>query len=132
MSRRQIGSAAFVLACALVASSATANASDGYYGSRFGSRYSIYSTESIPYFAEFPPVYYSQPVPRSYGFSPYAYPAGVLTPEPVAPPKITINPYVKPKSKSTNVAGNRSMRPLRIRNPFVVDSGVQLSQAETP
>ena len=27
----------------------------------------------VPHFAAFPPVYYSEPVPRTYGYSPFAY-----------------------------------------------------------
>jgi hypothetical protein len=34
----------------------------------------------IPHFAAFPPVYYSHIVPRPYGYSPYAYVPGVVTP----------------------------------------------------
>ena len=47
---------------------------------------SIYVNDYIPYYAAHPPVYYSYPVPRPYGFSPYAYPPGTMTPE----PKLTI------------------------------------------
>jgi len=115
-------------ACGL--SAEIAEAGGGCYG-YFGRPFSIYSTESIPYFAEFPPVYYSGPVARPYGYSPYAYPPNVLTPEPEPEPKITINPYVKPKPKAEveNTARRKRPQPLRIRNPFVTDD-VQLTQAE--
>src|SRR5436190_2059368 len=51
---------------------------------------------NLPYFALHPPVYYSQPVPRTYGYSPFAYPPGVMTPELDGEPQpVTINnPYV--------------------------------------
>ena len=55
---------------------------------------------NVPYFAAHPPVYYSYPVPRTYGYSPFAYPPYVMTPEvggESAPVEIT-NPYV-PSSK---------------------------------
>jgi hypothetical protein len=52
--------------------------------------------EDLPYFAKFPPVYYSGKVKRPYGISPYAAPPGIVpvemnTPVPVAR-KVT-NPY---------------------------------------
>jgi hypothetical protein len=53
-------------------------------------------SKNLPYFALHPPVYYSQPVPRTYGYSPFAYPGYVMTPEvamPSQPLEIT-NPYV--------------------------------------
>ena len=127
MFRRTLFPACFAVALAAWGATPNAQAGDGHYGYYPGWRYSIYTTESIPYFAEHPPVYYSQPVPRPYGYSPYAYPPGVMTPEPKPQPKITINPHVKPKAKSTNVARSTTPKPLRIRNPYV-DSDVQLSQ----
>src|SRR5262245_13412112 len=52
--------------------------------------------ESIPYFALHPPVYYSYPVPRSYGYSPFAYPFGSPTPEiEWGPPKVEKKPEPK-------------------------------------
>jgi hypothetical protein len=96
----------------------------GYYGG-----YSLYSRDAIPYFAQNPPVYYSYPVPRTYGWSPYAYPPGTMTPElelPQAPAPVTIhNPYVKPTapSESTAAVETRSQSTaLRIVNPYVQQS----------
>ena len=45
-----------------------------------------YNQPRIPYYALYPPVYYSYPVARPYGFSPFAYPPGVMTPD-AAPDK---------------------------------------------
>lgn len=75
-----------------------------------------------PYFAQFPPVYYSGIVRRPYGISPYAAPAGIepvelrAIPAEVAP--ITIrNPYIKgaapvstpaTKSKAADELGNKT------------------------
>jgi hypothetical protein len=83
---------------------------------------------NLPYFALHPPVYYSEPVPRTYGYSPFAYPPGVMTPEIVGESQpVTINnPYVpatKPASAELKPA-DRSARtstapePLVIINPF--------------
>lgn len=75
-----------------------------------------------PYFSLYPPVYYSVPVPRTYGYSPFAYPIGSPTPEVTlsdAPPKVMINPYV-PRSQPMNSSTDKTAGgPLTIVNPFV-------------
>jgi hypothetical protein len=102
-----------------------------------------YPTETrVPYFAAHPPVYYSTPVPRTYGYSPFAYPPGVRTPEVAggcAQPVEIINPYVPsstteksaPASKTTSkTIRNRTIShgdttaaeptgPMTIINPYV-------------
>jgi hypothetical protein len=84
---------------------------------------------NLPYFALHPAVYYSEPVPRTYGYSPFAYPPGVMTPELNGEPQpVTINnPYVptttpgsaevKPSDRSA--ATGTPPEPLVIINPFV-------------
>jgi hypothetical protein len=82
--------------------------------------YAQYGREHIPYFALHPPVYYSYPVPRTYGYSPFAYPFGSPTPEihitPIEPvkPKMSLNPYVPNASDRTTDAG-----PKMVYNPYV-------------
>lgn len=55
-------------------------------------------SEELPYFAKFPPVYYSHIVPRPYGVSPYAAPPGIVPTEymvqPMTQPEVIRNPYV--------------------------------------
>ncbi len=46
-----------------------------------GTMYGLGLVPTPPYFALHPPVYYSCPVPRSYGYSPFAYPSCVQTPD---------------------------------------------------
>jgi hypothetical protein len=86
---------------------------------------------NLPYFALHPPVYYSEPVPRTYGYSPFAYPPGTMTPDVVGESQpVTINnPYVpattptsapaaiKPSDRSASASQAR--QPLVIVNPFV-------------
>src|SRR3954469_10587606 len=84
---------------------------------------------NLPYFALHPPVYYSEPGPRTYGYSPFAYPPGVMTPELNGEPQpVTINnPYVpaatpaaaevKPSDRSASAS--TPPEPLVILNPFV-------------
>lgn len=50
-----------------------------------------------PYFAKFPPVYYSDIVRRPYGVSPYAAPPGIVPVEmqPMAAPVRIVNPHFK-------------------------------------
>jgi hypothetical protein len=101
-----------------------ANFPYGLYGSR---------VNDVPYFAMFPPVYYSYPVPRTYGWSPFAYPPGTMTPEIVgeAQPVTINNPYapattpakaeVKPSDRSASASP--APEPLVIVNPFVSPAG---------
>ena len=93
---------------------------------------------NVPYFAAHPPVYYSYPVPRTYGYSPFAYPPNVMTPEVAdhdAPVQI-INPYVpssnqeSPKSEGDRTASTgKQTQPLVIINPYVPQSKA-FAQAE--
>jgi hypothetical protein len=84
---------------------------------------------NLPFYALHPPVYYSYPVPRTYGYSPFAYPPNVMTPEMVGAvePLEIINPHVesteaKP-TKSTkpdrSAATSVRVEPLVVINPFV-------------
>ena len=87
--------------------------------------YSIYSTESIPYFSQHPPVYYSYPVPRTYGYSPYAYPPGIMTPD-IAPadlgPQTIVNPFVPSLPEPKPTEAERTAKRVQVMiNPFVVD-----------
>jgi hypothetical protein len=93
--------------------------SNGFY--LFNMPYNAYgySSESIPYYALHPPVYYSLPVPRTYGYSPFAYPPGFMTPELVRPdPKVTVNPYV-PRRSAPRMGERVTTAPRVIVNPYV-------------
>ncbi len=89
-----------------------------------GTMYGLGLVPTPPYYALHPPVYYSCPVPRSYGYSPFAYPGCVQTPEvdflsfpegaaPASPAKEEELPPVNPASK---VARGRW-----IDNPFLAN-----------
>lgn len=58
--------------------------------------------EDLPYFAKFPPVYYSGIVARPYGISPYAAPPGIvpveMTVAPPPQPALIKNPFYVPVS----------------------------------
>jgi hypothetical protein len=95
------------------------------YGYDVGRLYSVLA-DKVPYYAAFPPVYYSAPVPRTYGYSPFAYPPGTMTPELAAPvePQEIINPHVEATSAEEPQAGRvtqaeHSTRALVITNPYV-------------
>ena len=63
----------------------------------FGNFGLIRPPEEPPYFAKFPPVYYSHIVPRPYGISPYAAPPGIVPAEMFVPQverEVIKNPYV--------------------------------------
>jgi len=112
-----------------------AGASYGYggYGFDVGRLYGVLA-QNVPHFAAFPPVYYSAPIPRTYGYSPFAYPPGTATPDlpnPLMAAKEILNPFVQTsgvvekveKSQfsepSDKVTRTHSTEPLAIINPFV-------------
>jgi hypothetical protein len=133
----RIGLLTLVAAVALSLSSNTAeaqgpgagtlgNTAAAYYSGNYGyyqMLWRLYNTSHVPvppYFALQPPVYYSQPVARPYGYSPYAYPRWVQTPQPKAPatkPAVVVNPFVTPKEKPAD-----DTTAQMIFNPFVIDS----------
>lgn len=56
----------------------------------------VFGDPILPYFSLFPPVYYSTPVARPYGFSPFALPPGVQPAEGIVgpgEPQMTVNPF---------------------------------------
>ncbi len=95
---------------------------------------------NLPFYALHPPVYYSYPVPRTYGYSPFAYPPGVMTPEiacEVQPVTIN-NPYVpatKPATAPANspvdraAATTNGVQPLVVINPYATQA-VSVAQNE--
>ncbi|HEY2883524.1 MAG TPA: hypothetical protein VGJ15_13850 [Pirellulales bacterium] len=122
----------------------------GYGGCGINFPYGLYGSRvnDVPYFAMFPPVYYSMPVPRTYGWSPFAYPPGTMTPEVEADsPEELVNPYVpgngaspakpmsskaitgrtaangsrsrKTEAASTNTESASNPGPLVLINPYV-------------
>lgn len=77
-----------------------------------------------PYFALHPPVYYSVPVPRTYGHSPFAYPGTYRTPDiEIIEPEEIVNPHVEPTSRplqaETEAKTALFVAPETIYNPFV-------------
>ncbi len=106
----------------------------GFRGFAGASPYSLGQIPVPPYFSIHPPVYYSHPVPRPYGYSPYAYPGWVGTPELAAAapcPQSMDNPYVAPtsakadetapaeKSAETDEFARVDPQPQQIVNPYV-------------
>ena len=127
---------AIAVAAVTMCMETTANAqySNGYlFGSGIGANFGGHGfvrgytpREQPPYFAKFPPVYYSHPVKRPYGFSPYAVPGGIAPAEMsyAKPTPVTVkNPFFKgdvvpvqaPKNKNSEIK-NKS---VRIMNPYV-------------
>ncbi len=117
--------------CLLINAGST-HACDGYgggfpaWGYDYAGLYRLMSA-NVPHFAAFPPVYYSEPVPRSYGYGPFAYPPHVRTPEIVAAPvqPVTIiNPYVEQAEDDEQAdlgptASNQPPAPLMVYNPYI-------------
>ena len=101
----------------------------GFFGNGL---YGQLSGQSPPFYALFPPVYYSAPVPRPYGYSPFAYPPGFTTPEvePIQAKQI-INPYV-PSKPVTPSSDRTAMAPKVIVNPFVARRSPPALAARSP
>lgn len=119
------------------ASSAEANGWGNSYGCGIGGLYRSLDQPTemrVPYFAAHPPVYYSQPVPRTYGHSPFAYGPWHQTPEIMesAQPVMIQNPHVnssasnkttvkKPVNRERSVSlknEEAATGPLMIENPY--------------
>lgn len=135
---RRLVFALFAVA-AMSAVAPRANAQCAGYGGGWGAGYwdigRLYGVlaQNVPYYAAFPPVYYSVPVPRTYGYSPFAYPPGVMTPEiETAEPLAINNPFVTQSSQSVQAAevaepapdrttsvSPEAGSPLVVNNPFV-------------
>jgi hypothetical protein len=128
-----------VLVAALFAAAPGAHAQGCWGDGGWGYGYLYQSLDyNVPYFAAHPPVYYSYPVPRTYGYSPFAYPPNVMTPDVIMDneqPVEIINPYA-PSSQQQSAAPNddqtaaaapestsRDPQPLVIINPYVAGAG---------
>lgn len=127
MTARQtlLGLAALLIVVCLAGS---ASAIHGPYYLGYGEAWwGCYSTGAyaprLPYYSLYPPVYYSYPVPRTYGQSPFAYPPVLASPpvqaeaavDPPSPPPLRItNPYVSrsDETPSRPTTGNANPRPL--------------------
>jgi hypothetical protein len=105
-------------------------ANQGFGISPFFGRGFVNRPVAPPYFAQFPPVYYSGIVKRPYGISPYAAPAGITPVEmqvPAAPvePVVISNPYYN-KNQNTPVSvmdktedsGSTKNKSTRVTNQF--------------
>ena len=103
----------------------------GLWGWDVGRLYGVLAN-NVPYYAAFPPVYYSAPIPRTYGYSPFAYPPGVMTPELVesSQPLEIINPHFQSSTATASeeaeakvedqvTAAPKTQGPLVVLNPYV-------------
>ena len=94
-----------------------------------GGLQNIQRFEEPPYFARFPPVYYSGIVKRPYGISPYAAPPGIAPVELSIPSPVTVknkyfNSEIAPVSKATETETTSSELDDKttatwVANPFV-------------
>jgi hypothetical protein len=130
-----------VMIAALVAAAPSASAQgyggcNGGWGWGYDLGYLYNSLDyNVPYFAAHPPVYYSYPVPRTYGYSPFAYPPGTMTPDVIMgdeKPVTIVNPYVPSSQQKAAAAADQSAstsransqpEPLVIINPYVAGAG---------
>ena len=89
----------------------------GYFNYSYGTGMNL---PRLPYFTLFPPVYYSYPVARPYGWSPFAYPPGTRTPDILPPVEAATysNPYV-PRGEKASSTDKTAGGPRVYLNPFV-------------
>jgi hypothetical protein len=98
---------------------------DWTYGSPYSSPYwgyvgpPTYCSEPVPYFSLHPPVYYSYRVARTYGYSPFPYPPGVLTPGSEPPRAAVVQNIYAASEGGESPELQQGRQPLRIDNPFV-------------
>ena len=120
-----------VVALFLLAAPTSANAYwpymgyGGYGGWGWGWNSPTSYRPAPPYFALYPPVYYSPHITaRHYGASPFAWPAGMqpITYVSNARPAIIMNPNVNSNKAVSQqpVAATTEVQPLEIANPFFV------------
>src|SRR5688572_4982360 len=93
-----------VVGFAAVAASASVQADGGYYGYGFPwfgygnngpAAYALGNIPAPPYFALHPPVYYSHPVARTYGTSPFACPCNCHHRRHEKVQRVLVNPYIE-------------------------------------
>ena len=136
MKKTTILLAAMLLAMLLVfAATENADAQYGHWGSGiptypygggfFASPYSLGQVPTPPYFALHPPVYYSHPVARSYGYSPYAYPGTTMTPEVYESsgpaPEVIMNPYVEPTSSQQHTNEDEDLKTAQVKPTVIIN-----------
>jgi hypothetical protein len=113
----------------------TASAQCGGYGvgncwfgnlNAYGSSGTLYGSGYLPvppYFAVHPPVYYSHPYYRPYGWSPFAQP-GWAAPVALRPTPVAVaNPYVpkfKVEPREAAEEKNNTAKAVMIENPYFV------------
>jgi hypothetical protein len=90
------------------------------YGNNGPAAYALGNVPTPPYFALHPPVYYSHPIARPYGHSPFACPChcghGQIPPA----PRVVVNRHVAPPKAepAPSAAVSVASVPTRIANPF--------------
>ena len=81
--------------------------------------YNLYIQDTPSFYSMYPPVYYSRPVSRAYGFSPFAYPPGMPTPQnTVSAPLGLQTSEVYDSNAVPGPADALAVAPLMIENPF--------------
>jgi hypothetical protein len=85
-----------------------------------------YELEQPPYFAKYPPVYYSHVVKRPYGISPYAAPAGIAPIEMSFGVPISVkNPFFP--NSIDNASESTDHKTTWIPNPYVLGDDISLA-----
>lgn len=105
--------------------SATANGWGNNFGFGIGGLYRTLDQPTelrVPYFASRPPVYYSQPVPRTYGHSPFSYGPWHQTPEILE----SVQPVMIENKHLNSSASNKTT----VKKPISRERSVSLQESE--
>lgn len=135
--RRMLVASVLVAGTFSAAGQANAQCGLGSYGYGYGAwdvgrLYGVLA-DRVPYYSAFPPVYYSYPVARSYGYSPFAYPPGVMTPEvEMAEPLAISNPYFKGDANGAAEAGPAEASAVKASAPAAGDQTTAVSRTPAP
>jgi hypothetical protein len=88
------------------------------YGNNGPAAYALGNIPTPPYFALHPPVYYSHPIARPYGHSPFACPCYCGHARKSV--RVVVNPYlpIEPAAKEAPAKASVAAVPLRVANPF--------------
>ena len=127
--------AAICFAANLLGGSTAVQAFDGWggysnhfpwygYGNNGPAAYALGNIPAPPYFALHPPVYYSNPTPRTYGRSPFACSCDIHgAGHSVATHRVHVNPYIQVRPATPPAPAEKAEKPVkvavtRIANPF--------------
>jgi hypothetical protein len=143
-SRLVLSIAVGLFALSAVAATSSVRADGGYYGYGFPwfgygnngpAAYALGNIPAPPYFALHPPVYYSHPVARTYGTSPFACSCDCHHRKHESVRRVYVNPFIEtlpreiPAKSEAKTTSHVAAVPARIANPYYKNAGAEAKLA---